>query len=172
MSIVLFPDLMAYCFPDNVFLSSQGPLKIPLSSLSITKVFRRPNKFCFPRKLLCCLMLYCEPVFVTVCDSCSCVDVKSGLLCLTLDLNPCNKRKPHSIWTYETHSFQETKCRNSTPLCFQINLCLFHAASISSRSFAVYDLLRCTDKLYFLRIGFLWLELTEETKTQNTDCVL
>ena len=97
MSIVLFPDLMAYCFPDNVFLPSQGPLKIPLSSLSITKVFRRPNKFCFPRKLLCCLMLYCEPVFVTVCDSCSCGDVKSGLLCLTLDLNPCNKRKRKRI---------------------------------------------------------------------------
>ena len=97
MSIVLFPDLMAYCFPDNVFLSSQGPLKIPLSSLSMTKVFRRPNNFCFPRKLLCCLMLYCEPVFVTVCDSCSCVDVKSGLLCLTLDLNPCNKRKRKRI---------------------------------------------------------------------------
>ena len=93
MSIVLFPDLMAYCFTDNVFLPSQGPLKIPLSSLSITKVFRRPNKFCFPRKLSCCLMLYCEPVFVTVCDSCSCVDAKSGLFCLTLDLNPCNKRK-------------------------------------------------------------------------------
>ena len=83
MSIVLFPDLMAYCFPDNVFLSSQGPLKIPLSSLSITKVFRRPNKFCFPRKLLCYLMLYCETVFVTVCDS--------------LDFNPCNKRKRKRI---------------------------------------------------------------------------
>ena len=155
LSIVLFPDLMAYFSTDYVFLPAQGPPLVPLSSFSVTKVFRWPNKFCFFRELLFCLMLYCEPVLVTVCDSCSCIDVKSGLLCLTLDLNPCNKRKPHSIWTYETHSFQETKCRNSTPLCFQINLCLFHAASISSQSFAVYDLLRCTDKLYFLRIGFL-----------------
>ena len=105
MSIMAY--LMAYCFTDNVFLPSQRPLKIPLSSLSITKVFRRPNKFCFPRKLLCCLMLYCEPVFVTVCDSCSYVEVKSGLLCLTLDLNPCNKRKRKRIeqsWSREKHS--------------------------------------------------------------------
>ena len=97
LSIVLFPDLMAYCFTDNVFLPAQGPPLVPLSSFSVTKVFRWPNKFCFFRELLCCLMLYCEPVFVTVCDSSSCVDAKSGLFCLTLDLNPCNKRKRKRI---------------------------------------------------------------------------
>ena len=69
---------------------------------ALSQVFRQLTTFRFPRKLLRCLMLYCEPVLVTVCDSSSCVDVKSGLLCLTLDLNPCNKRKSHSIWTYET----------------------------------------------------------------------
>ena len=122
MSIVLFPDLMAYCFTDNVFLPSQEPLKIPLSSLSITKVFRRPNKFCFPRKLLCCLMLYCEPVFVTVCDSCSCVDVKSGLLCLTLDLNPCNKRKRKRI--------EQSRSRKNTRLHLRIPFHFFIAASL------------------------------------------
>ena len=41
----------------------------------ITKVLRQPTRFRFPRKLLLCLILYCEPVLVTVCDSCSCVDV-------------------------------------------------------------------------------------------------
>ena len=81
----------------ELFTVSRTAHNTPLSSFSITKVFRRPFNSALLQSYYVAEM-YCEPVLVTVNDSCSCVDVKSGLLCLTLDLNPCDKkRKPQSI---------------------------------------------------------------------------
>lgn len=61
-------------------------------------------------------------VLITVNDSCSCVDVKSGMLCLTLDLNPRDKRKrKHILFEPTRHTrFRKARCRDRTLLCLQI----------------------------------------------------
>ena len=104
--------------------------------------------------------MYCEQALVTVNDSCSCVDVKSGLLYLRWDLNPCDKKQKQnynlfkpSAYVRETfNSSQETRCRNSS--ASKSGLCDLsgHARCFRSQSLGISDPLRCTDKLSFFAL--------------------